>query len=43
MSPAPGNHLYETPSAAGYFGYLSNAGSAIGAITLTLGAWRSSR
>ena len=41
--PVPGNHEYETPGAAGYFGYFgSRAGAAadLGYYAYTLGAWR---
>jgi hypothetical protein len=40
--PAPGNHDYETPGAAGYFGFFgSRAGSGYdGYYAYTLGAWR---
>lgn len=40
--PAPGNHEYETPGAAAYFGFFgSRAGSGnLGYYAYTLGAWR---
>jgi hypothetical protein len=38
--PIPGNHEYETPGAAGYYGYFQNQTTAPGYYAFTLGNWR---
>ena len=42
IHPAPGNHEYMTPGAAGYFGYFGEAAGSPGQgyYAFTLGAWR---